>query len=236
MVQSIYWHLTTWQQGAPSLEVGSRLATAWEESNYWQAKRELRQIEETRANLAKSIGGLRDMLASPLGRLLNVQNVPDELREGVELMQQGADQASLDRWVDQVARSKLQWEWEKEQHFERLREREFSALPSRRRCMFLLDREAAPAAFAAKYAFPASRHLLGIEPVAGESTLFRADMGALDMPRLPAEDVEARARSYWAGASDDHDPLKIEVLLEGAFVVRSIESLPAYVGPATPTT
>lgn len=234
-MQSIYWHLTTWQQGGVGLEVGARHTTAWEESNYWQSKREQRQIDDARSSLAKSIGGLRDMLASPLGRLLKVQNVPDELREGVELMQRGADQAAIDRWVDQVAQSKLQWEWEKEQQFERIREREFAALPSRRRCMFLLDRGATPAAFATKYAFPASRLLLGVEPVAGESTLFRADIGALDVPRVPVKEVEARARSYWAGAADGHDPLRVEVLLEGAFVIRSIEPLAAYLEPAAPT-
>lgn len=236
MVQPIYWHLTTWQKDDPGLKVGTRLTTtAWDESCYWKSKRDLRQLEDTRATLANSVSSLRSTLASLRGQFVfDVTNIRDELREGFELMQRGADQASLDKWVQQAARSKLEWEWEKEQRFEQVRERDFASLPSRKRCMFLLDHGVAPTTFAAKYAFPASRILLGIEPVPDESTLFRADISALDFPRLPPEQIEACARTYWAGAPDGHDPLRIEIILEGAFTVRSIQSLADYVGPDTP--
>ena len=79
--------------------------------------------------------------------------------------------------------------------------------------------------FATQYGFPLGGSLLEIEPIEGESTLFRVDIRAFNFLRLPAEQVENRARTYWSGVTIRHDPLNIEVLLEGSFVIRSIQYL-----------
>jgi hypothetical protein len=105
--------------------------------------------------------------------------------------------------------------------FDSVREQLDPALPSRRRCLFVVDGRAELAAAARRYGFDQQRRtVLEIEPLAGSRT-FRARSALLDTGPIVRDIIDAAGR-YWSGAEPDTPIEDIEVLLEGPFTIRAV--------------
>jgi hypothetical protein len=105
--------------------------------------------------------------------------------------------------------------------FESVREQIDPRLPSRRRCLFLVDGEADLAGAARRFGFDGQgRAVLSIEPV-GDCRIFRAHSALLETSPIVADIMNA-AHAYWSGAGLDTPREEVEVLLEGSFSVRAV--------------
>lgn len=108
-----------------------------------------------------------------------------------------------------LARLKYNCELLKEYVFEDVRRAAFPELPSRRRCMYLLDSSHDPAAFASSIGLDGAAVYV-VEVVSG--CLHRAELAALDCNLRPHSEIEAHARRYWTHAEPGDGT---EVLFEG---------------------
>jgi hypothetical protein len=108
--------------------------------------------------------------------------------------------------------------------FESVREEVAPDLPSRRRCLFLVDGAVDLDAAANRYRFDEQgRTVVAIEPSPG-SRVFRARFSLLDTSPIVADIMEA-ARLYWQGASPGTPHEDVEILFEGAFTVGAVSRI-----------
>jgi hypothetical protein len=98
----------------------------------------------------------------------------------------------------------------KEYVFDEVRAVEFPRLPSRRRCMFLLDEVHDPEAYAAAIGFADHAHLYRVEVISGR--LHRGDLAELRCNMQLQGEIAEHARRYWRGVPVG---LSAEVLFEG---------------------
>ncbi len=110
-------------------------------------------------------------------------------------------------------------ECKKELAFEFVRAREFSAKPSRSRCIFLTTAEVDPLRVLKRMGFEqylTTRALLRIE-IAESGKMHSGDSSFLNCNLLTTDRIFAKARSFWAGEGSPD-----EILYEGAFKVLGI--------------
>jgi hypothetical protein len=133
----------------------------------------------------------------------------------------GASHVGAARFADALAGRDYLLACMRELLFDSVREQLDPALPSRRRCLFVIDGRADLAAAARRYGFDRQRRaILEIEPLAGCRT-FRARSAWLETSPIVRDIMDAAGR-YWSGAEPDAPHEDVEILLEGAFAVRAV--------------
>lgn len=195
-MSKMYYHLTNWK--IDSICVGKKYNTPEELSCYWQSQL---NGSDTRS--------FDPLACFPQELLDNIR--PKEVEETLRFL-------SLElKYSSQLL---------KEYIFEDIRASEFPRLPSRKRCMFLIDAEQAEGAedclrkMNFEGSIPCGRSLIKVEPIKGESITHRTDAKLLDINLARQSDIADRARKYWSGTSD---PIELsEVLLEGSYIIRKI--------------
>ena len=192
-MSKVYYHLTKWE--IDSICVGKKYNTPEELSCYWQSQLD---GSDTRS--------FDPLACFPQELLDNIR--PKEVEEFLRSL-------SLElKYSSQLL---------KEYIFEDIRASEFPQLPSRKRCMFLVEAEEAEDCLR-KMGFEGSSlcgySLIKVEPIKGDSITHRTDAKLLDINLARQPDIADRARKYWNGTSD---PIELsEVLLEGSFIIRKI--------------
>jgi hypothetical protein len=122
--------------------------------------------------------------------------------------------------ADQFFAMKYSAELLKEYVFEEVRSAEFSALPSRRRCMFLFADYHTPDAYARILGYPEGQHsLIRVRPKPS-AVLHVADMRHLNCNTKDHAGLVIAARQYW-GSADPSD-INSEVLLEGEWELEAL--------------
>jgi hypothetical protein len=105
--------------------------------------------------------------------------------------------------------------------FEMVRQEVSPQLPSRSKCLFLVESRADLSACAKRYGFSdAGRTILEIEALDG-SRVFKAQAALLETTVI-AEDILGAARQYWKGASLETPPDEVEILMTGPFRIRGV--------------
>ena len=113
----------------------------------------------------------------------------------------------------------------KEYIFEELRASEFSHLPSRKRCMFLLnagqveDADAELQKMGFKGSALSGKSLIRVEPIGDNPVTHQTDWKLLNVNQGKFQEIAANAWKYWQGTSQ---PVKSEVLFEGQFIIREV--------------
>ena len=142
-----------------------------------------------------------------------------QLRESLEKQQVSEEIMRL------IVHGKYSAELLKEYIFEELRASEFSHLPSRKRCMFLLnadqveDAEVALQKMCFRDSVLSGRSLIKVELIRDNSVTHQADAKLLDLNQGNYQEIAANARKYWQGTSQ---PVMPEVLFEGQFIIREV--------------
>jgi hypothetical protein len=149
-------------------------------------------------------------------KLNHKPEVPDEpLVLGPMRIEKGHPIAQLFHKLFSI--SKTNSELLKEYVFDEVREIEFPALPSRRRCMFLFDAEHDPHAYAKQLGFtPATLY----EVTVTEGSLHRAKLSLLNCNSMSPPELRAQARLYWAPTEPSMDT---ELLFEGVAQLQRVE-------------
>lgn len=204
-MSKVYYHLTKWE--IDSICVGKKYNTPEELSCYWQS-----QLD---GSDTRSFDPLACFFQEPLDNIEpEAIKVIKAVLEGLGMLE-GLRSLSLElKYSSQLL---------KEYIFEDIRASEFSQLPSRKRCMFLVEAEEAEDCLR-KMGFEGSSlcgySLIKVEPIKGDSITHRTDAKLLDINLARQPDIADRARKYWQGTSD---PIELsEVLLEGSFIIRKI--------------
>jgi hypothetical protein len=109
----------------------------------------------------------------------------------------------------------------KEHIFEDIRLNEYSDLPSRKRCMFLLDPQEDAISFCTQYGFnKPPYYVIEIEKVDGKDKTHRCQISLLDCDTRPYSEIVENARKYWSGT--DKIKSDMEILFEGGFIVTKV--------------
>jgi hypothetical protein len=217
-----YLHFTQWNLA--NIQVGATYETP-AESSYWAQKRTLGQLDRVRADLGAAATRLAGLIPPGARVVLSesfLGGFPEDVRGLVRAVHESSDPKKRSDALDALARAKLEWEFEKEEVFEAIRQVEFSHAPSRSRCMFAIKATADAKAFAARYGFCEPYRLIEVEPVTDASNVLLADMGSLNFGRESRAAVEERARRYWAGVSAASAEVDVEVLIEGRYVIAAL--------------
>ena len=107
--------------------------------------------------------------------------------------------------------------------FESVRAKSFPHLPSRNRCLFLVDGGADLDAAARRFGFAdPPRTAIGIEARPG-SLAFRGQSSLLDTGPIAGDIVEA-AHRYWSGATADTPLDDVEILFQGPFLISTLHA------------
>ena len=150
----------------------------------------------------------------------DVSRLVDSEKELRNILKQASDEE-----IRQLVHKKHSAELHKEHIFEEIRASEFPNIPSRKRCMFLLDTDQEEEAEAdlRKMGYEDS-HLSGkllikVEPIEGSSVILQTDAALLDVNNCNDPEIAEAARRYWRGTSQ---PVKPEVLFEGQYIIREV--------------
>ena len=127
--------------------------------------------------------------------------------------------------IRQLVHAKHSAELRKERIFEEIRKSAFSHLPSRKRCMFLLnadqdeDAEAELQMMGFEDSTLSGKSLIKVELIGDNSVTHQTDAKLLDINQGNYQEIAANARKYWQGANQ---PVIPEVLFEGQFIIREV--------------
>lgn len=139
------------------------------------------------------------------------------------LSQMGVGPASIGLLSDLLVHAKYAQELLKEYIFEEVRAADFSAAPSRKRCIFLFDPIPDPWEYLQRLGFtPKERTLLEVETHEESGQSLRVDATLLNCNTAHHAGVTDHARKYWSGAGGDEP--HGEVLFEGNITLKRIIS------------
>lgn len=200
-------HHSTWQLSERDLPREAH--TPRDASNYWNGVIEGRLA-------AGDAPGLSDLLGAPReirGPLLNAMRggLPDDF---IELLL-NARPADANEVAARFRESKARGTREKELLFDRIRAERFSALPSRRTCLFGFGAHFDPAEYARRMQFTLDERAVYEIGIGDGAATHRADSRLLDCDIQPESEQALHAERYWRGAEDDG--FHVEILIDGPY-------------------
>lgn len=193
----IFYHFSSsWSKD--KIELNKEYNTPSNGSNYWKGKLEGSSNDKQLNNLLKSI---ETIFTEKYRRLIDLFN-------SIKPILQHEKYAS---------------ELLKEYIFEEVRERVFTSLPSRKRCMFLYKpipnfnyKE-----YAQNMGFDISKYnLYEIELVDNNHKIHKAEMSLLNCNLSNHDELVKRAKKYWQGT--EKYGLDTEILFEGSFKINNV--------------
>ncbi|MHA1942226.1 MAG: DUF2441 domain-containing protein [Candidatus Hodarchaeales archaeon] len=196
-----YYHFTTWD--ISKLEKDMDYRTPSDYSHYWKNK-----LKKDYAKLCFNQN--KDQIGIPK----IFENI--KMASGISLRDQ------IIKEIEEIyVQGKYTSELLKEYIFEEVRINSFPRLPSRKRCIFLFDKELDIVSYANRLEFDMSNYsLLEIEAVEPIGKIFRANMQLLDVNSGDYGDFKKNAEEYWACCSQID--INSEVLFEGNYRIKEI--------------
>jgi len=187
--------------------IGSVINTEdWAFSNYWSGKMKMLSSSEKEFDIPKL----------PKFKCINCSmdtEIPKELQAEIYKV--------CERFNKNIRDNLSKVELLKEYIFEDIRQKLSPSLPSRKKCLFLLDTEENAKVFYDSFGVK-KKYKIRVETLEEAKPIIRVDASWLDCNIQTVEQMELFAKSYWSGEIKNKHNYKQEILFEGKILVNDV--------------